>query len=183
MSLRGERVLLRYGDPADAASMAALQARNQAHFQPWEPSRPEGYFTEAFWRQQLAREHAARAKGQMYRYLVFLRGAPDEVIAWAGFSNVVRGAFQSCHLGFGLDEAHVGQGLMHEALRLALDDVFGRLRLHRVEANHRPDNVRSEGLLTRLGFERIGYAPNYLRIDGAWRDHVLRARVNPDWRP
>jgi len=50
-----------------------------------------------------------------------------------------------------------------------------------VQANARPENARSLRLLDRLGFEREGYARQYLFIDGAWRDHVLTALRAPDW--
>ncbi|MFK7984441.1 MAG: GNAT family N-acetyltransferase [Sandaracinaceae bacterium] len=183
LTLRSERLLLRFGQPADAEEMTAFQRRNRAHFRPWEPRRPEAYFSSGFWRVQLAREETSRVKDRAYRFLLCPRGEPARIVGWASFSNVVRGAFQSCHLGFGLDEGEVGQGLMHEGLTLALEDVFERLRLHRVEANHRPENVRSGVLLKRLGFVPQGFARDYLFIDGEWRDHVLTARLHPGWQP
>jgi len=36
-------------------------------------------------------------------------------------------------------------------------------------------------VLRRLGFVPQGYARDYLRIDGEWRDHVLTALVNARW--
>jgi len=42
-----------------------------------------------------------------------------------------------------------------------------------------PHNARSGRLLERLGFVNEGLAKDYLFIDGAWRDHVLTARLNP----
>ena len=35
------------------------------------------------------------------------------------------------------------------------------------------------GLLLKAGFEREGRAPAYLKINGAWRDHVLFGRLTP----
>ena len=58
---------------------------------------------------------------------------------------------------------------------------FHDLNLHRVMANYVPENERSGKLLERLGFVREGVAREYLRIAGQWRDHVLTARINPDW--
>jgi ribosomal-protein-alanine N-acetyltransferase len=71
---------------------------------------------------------------------------------------------------------------MREALIAVLADAFGpRVNLHRVQANARPENLRSLGLLDRLGFEREGLAREYLFIDGAWRDHVMTAKRHPRW--
>jgi ribosomal-protein-alanine N-acetyltransferase len=56
------------------------------------------------------------------------------------------------------------------------------VNLHRLQANHRPENLRSAAVLQRLGFVREGVAPQYLYIAGAWRDHVVNARLNARFR-
>ena len=42
-------------------------------------------------------------------------------------------------------------------------------------ASYLPRNDRSGVLLKRLGFEIEGKARAYLRINGRWEDHILRA--------
>lgn len=98
-------------------------------------------------------------------------------------SAVERGPFHSARLGYQIDGTGEGRGLMHEALQAVIAHAFDELRLHRLEANHLPENERSARLLARLGFARIGLAPNYLFIDGAWRDHVLNQLVSPHFDP
>ena len=71
---------------------------------------------------------------------------------------------------------------MSEATRLTLDFAFGQLGLHRIEAACLPTNAPSRGLLEKTGFQYEGYARGYLRIDGAWRDHVLYAILRDEWR-
>jgi ribosomal-protein-alanine N-acetyltransferase len=68
---------------------------------------------------------------------------------------------------------------MREALQATIEYVFDVMRLHRVQANYVPENRRSAALLEHLGFVREGLARDYLFINGAWRDHVLTARLNP----
>lgn len=101
------------------------------------------------------------------------------MLAGCNFTNIVRGIFQACHLGYSVDHAWQGQGLMQEVVQAGIAYMFDTQGLHRIMANHMPSNVRSEKLLRTLGFEREGYARAYLKIAGEWQDHVLNALVNP----
>lgn len=107
------------------------------------------------------------------------RIAPTSPTPPEGFFTIVRSPLQACYLGYSVDLDWEGKGAMSEAIPAVLDHAFGPLGLHRVMANHLPENERSARLLKRLGFETEGYARSYLFLDGAWRDHVLTARVNP----
>jgi ribosomal-protein-alanine N-acetyltransferase len=71
---------------------------------------------------------------------------------------------------------------MKEGLRLLLRSAFGKLRLHRVEANVQPENRSSLGLIESLGFLREGYSARYLKIGGRWRDHERWALIAERWR-
>uniref|UniRef100_UPI000EB3697A GNAT family N-acetyltransferase n=2 Tax=Pseudomonas TaxID=286 RepID=UPI000EB3697A len=112
--------------------------------------------------------------------LLLLLLDPDdgEVLGRCSYTNIVRGVFQACHLGFSLAAAAQGRGLMARALRVANQYCFEQLGLHRIMASHLPRNARSERLLESLGFEKEGYARAYLKIAGVWEDHVLRALVD-----
>jgi [ribosomal protein S5]-alanine N-acetyltransferase len=117
-------------------------------------------------------------------------GADDQVLyllrhascgGLAGFvhvGNIVRGAFQSAYVGYGAFAGHEGRGLMTAGLQEVVGRAFGELRLHRLEANIQPANSRSLALARRVGFEKEGFSPRYLMVDGDWRDHerwALRA--------
>jgi len=70
---------------------------------------------------------------------------------------------------------------MTEAVGLALDDGFGGLRLHRVQAATLPHNHGSIRVLLKNGFRREGLAERYLLIDGRWQDHLLFALTSEEW--
>ncbi len=72
---------------------------------------------------------------------------------------------------------------MFEALTAAIRYMQRTQHIHRIMANYMPHNQRSGDLLARLGFEKEGYAKDYLLIDGEWRDHVLTALTTRDWTP
>jgi ribosomal-protein-alanine N-acetyltransferase len=113
--------------------------------------------------------------------VICLRGS-GELVGMVNVSQIFRGGFQSGYLGYWIGAPFEGQGLMREALGLALRRVFGALRLHRVEANIQPRNRRSIALVKGWGFRREGYSPRYLKFDGEWRDHVRFALTVEEWR-
>ncbi|WP_437677464.1 GNAT family N-acetyltransferase [Sorangium sp. So ce131] len=171
--------------PVDLADRyLAFYERNRAHLARWDPARPEGFYTEAFWRERVLRDHDDFASDRALRLALEWRDDPrGEVIGVCNFNQFVRGAFQAATLGYALDQRAVGAGVMFEALTAALAYMFDALGFHRVMANYLPYNERSGRLLRRLGFVVEGYARDYLFIDGAWRDHVLTALTNPNPAP
>jgi ribosomal-protein-alanine N-acetyltransferase len=176
-----KRLLLTLPPTEAAPRMLAYVLENQEHFAPWSPPEPPGYYTEAYWRERLAAARAEFERGQSVKLVFFERQRPGgPVVGDCAFTNIMRGPFQACYLGYKLDRGRVGQGLMDEALRGAIAYVFDDLRLHRIMANYMPVNERSGRLLRKLGFVVEGYARDYLFIAGDWRDHVLTALTNPN---
>jgi ribosomal-protein-alanine N-acetyltransferase len=177
--LETERLILMLPPPETAARLLTYAIENEEHLAPWEPPRPEGYFTEGYWYRRLERNLDELARDASLRFTLFRRSDPDgPVVGHVNFNQLVRGAFQSCTLGYSLDRRCEGRGLMTEALSAAIPHVFHALGLHRVQANYIPTNERSGQVLRRLGFVVEGYARDYLFIGGAWRDHVLTALTN-----
>lgn len=86
-------------------------------------------------------------------------------------SEIVRGTFQSAYLGYYALQPHAGEGYLREGLERVIAHAFGKLKLHRLEANIQPRNQRSLALAKGLGFKREGYSPRYLKVCGRWRDH------------
>ncbi|MEX3813560.1 GNAT family N-acetyltransferase [Paraburkholderia sp. BR13439] len=150
---------------------------NRAHLQPWEPLRAESFFEKKSVSRRLSMMAHNNNSGVAVHLLLFSPGT-GEIVGECNFTNIVRGPFQACHLGFSLAKRFEGQGLMREALTSAITYIFDEIGLHRIMANFRPENVRSEQLLKRLGFEREGLARSYLRINGVWVDHVLTSLIN-----
>lgn len=174
------RLRIAHTQPGYEAELVAFFERNRNHFSAWDPPRPADFYSVAFWERGIARSIDDFAADRSVRFDLFDAATPGSrvVIGRIGFSQIFRGPFQACILGYQIDAACEGKGLMHEALGEAIRYMFEVKALHRVQANHLPQNQRSATLLARLGFVREGLAKDYLFIDGAWRDHVLNALVN-----
>ena len=179
--LTTERLRLVLMAQSYGALLATFFRRNDRHLAPWDPPRPAGIAEEAYWESECERAAEDFANGAVVRWLMLPREHSQPLIGRINFTQIARGPFQSCMLGYAVDAAHEGQGLMREALEAAIAYMFTTMGLHRIQANYVVNNARSGGLLARLGFVREGLARNYLYINGAWRDHVLTARLNTDF--
>ena len=181
IELATERCVVRTVNLADTEDMLAYYQRNKAHLGPWEPDRSDDFYTEGYWRDWIQDCQTRLAGDTGYHFVALRKDNPDAgIAAICNLSNVVRGVFQACHMGYSVDVASEGQGLAREVVRAVVHFAFTDLQLHRVMANYMPENERSGRLLEALGFEREGYAKSYLKISGAWRDHVLTAKINPN---
>jgi [ribosomal protein S5]-alanine N-acetyltransferase len=161
----------------DAPALAELLRVNRDFLAPWEPLREEAYFTDAGQRADIERALQLRSQGNALPCVIL-----DETGAVVGritLNGIVRGAFQSCSVGYWLSEAATGRGLATAALRELIADAFGKLGLHRVQAETLPHNIASQRVLERNGFVRIGMAPTYLKIAGRWQDFILHQLINP----
>lgn len=178
-TLQTARCQLTLLQPDNAHLLFAYRERNAAHVAPWEPTRnpDDGTLQESC--QRVAVKAAKGFADGVSVHFIATDRATGAMVAGCNFTNIVRGVFQACNLGYSVDHAWQGQGLMFEVAQTGIAYMFGTQGLHRIMANHMPANVRSQALLRRLGFEREGYARAYLKIGGAWQDHVLNALINP----
>jgi ribosomal-protein-alanine N-acetyltransferase len=163
-------VLTRLLRTADAGELADLLTANRTFLSPWEPFRPEDYFTAEGQRGYLESLQHQTADGTAYPLAITDGG---RICGRITLSNIIRGPFQSASLGYWVAEQANGRGLASAAVAEVCRLAFGELRLHRIEAGTQLHNAASQRVLQRNGFERYGLAPRYLRINGGWRDHVL----------
>lgn len=160
----------------DAEILAKFYEDNREHLQNWEPLKAEGYNSFSAWKERLIeREKEQEEEKSAY----FICCIENDVAAVCSLTNIVRGPFQACNIGFAVAESFQGKGVMKKLCLHAIDYAFNELRLNRVMANYMPRNSRSGALLNSLGFEKEGLAKKYLKINGCWEDHVLTSLVNP----
>jgi [ribosomal protein S5]-alanine N-acetyltransferase len=178
-AIEGERVILRQPQMSDHPEWAVLREKSREFLRPWEPTWPVDDLTRAAFRRRLKRYAEDQRSDQAYSFFI-LRRTDGALVGGITLSNVRRGVAQAGSVGYWMGETHARDGLMSAALRALIPFGFVTLRLHRLEAACIPTNVASIRLLEKSGFQREGYARQYLCINGIWQDHLLYARIKDD---
>jgi ribosomal-protein-alanine N-acetyltransferase len=180
--LRGHGVLLRPPRPADYAEWAELRGGSRDYLQPWEPAWAEDDLTRAAFRRRLGVYAREMELGTAWPLFIF---DPDEetLLGAITLSNIRRGVAETGTLGYWIGQPHAGQGAATAAARAMLAFAFGALKLHRVEAACVPFNHASRRVLEKSGFRPEGLAKAYLKINGAWADHLLFGVIEDEFVP
>jgi [ribosomal protein S5]-alanine N-acetyltransferase len=163
----------------DGARLAAAYRRNREHLAPWDPVRPEEFYTDAGQEAEVGRNLMGAERGTTYTWLL-THG--ETCLGRIMLTNVVRGVLQSGTVGYWVDQDHLGRGLATAAVEHVAAEATAR-GLHRLEAGTRLDNETSQAVLRRAGFTQYGVAERFLFINGEWRDHVLFQRLLHDDPP
>ncbi|CAM5626701.1 acetyltransferase [Streptomyces avidinii] len=165
--VQGPRTGLRSFRAADGPEFTARVRESRELHRPWlfPPETVEEYEPYAA---RLAGEAGAGRAGFLVCEL-----DSGAIAGFVNVNNIVRGAFRCGALGYGAFAHAAGRGLLGEGLDLVIGHAFDGdgLDLHRLEANVQPANTASIALVRGRGFRLEGISPDFLHIDGAWRDH------------
>ncbi|WP_262060851.1 GNAT family N-acetyltransferase [Streptomyces sp. STR69] len=170
-------VTLRLAEPADAPALAAAFVENRS---PWEPYRPDSFFTAEGQRERLEAQVREYAEGRVVPLLLVSGG---RVVGSFTLARIVLGSFRSASLGYWIAADRQGRGLATAGVGRVCRIARETVGLHRLEASTRLDNLASQRVLEKSGFEPIGMAPRYVHIGGAWQDHRLFQRILHDDDP
>jgi ribosomal-protein-alanine N-acetyltransferase len=179
--LMTKRLMIKPLESNMAEGVKDFELRNEERLGIWDPPKwHEDWKNIRYWEEDGKAWEESAARGESAPFTLFSRDNPRHIIGFITLSKILYGPLLSAELGYKIDLNYEGRGLMQEGLEKVLEFAFIHLRLRRVNANYRPENIRSGLLLRRLGFGVEGYAKGLVYIDGAWRDHVLMSKFNPD---
>ncbi|NIK56001.1 GNAT family N-acetyltransferase [Kribbella shirazensis] len=159
----------------DASGLAELLRENREFLAPWDPVRDDEFFTVAG---QRAAVGSALQQYEQGLCLPWVITDGERVVGRISLTGIVRGPLQSCSLGYWVGAADNGRGFATAAVREIIRAAFVDLRLHRIEASTQLANLGSQRVLEQTGFTRIGVAPEYLKVDGEWKDVALYQLVS-----
>ncbi|WP_019959791.1 GNAT family N-acetyltransferase [Woodsholea maritima] len=177
--LWADKIRMRHPMLDDYEAWAKLRSASRTHTEPWEPSWSDDELTKTAYKRRLKRYHQDVETGQGYPFFIF-RETDGVLLGACNLNNVRRGVLQSADIGYWIGSPYVRKGYARAAVCRALVFAFGPMGLNRVEAATRPENEASRSLLLSIGFSPEGFSRKYLKIHGAWRDHMRFAIVKGD---
>jgi len=174
-----ERLTLRLSGLSLADELLDYYRRNETFWSEWEPKRSPEYFTLENVKSIISSQMNEIGQQRGVYFYVSLHEA-KRIIGSIGISNIVYGPFRSCFLSYKMSRDEINRGYITEALKKTVSICFDEIKLHRIEANVVPRNIRSKRVLEKLGFGYEGLSRRYLKINGLWEDHEHYVLLNDD---
>lgn len=179
--LSTERTIIRFLVPTEAELVKEYFITNKEHLAATMPEFGPELQKTSHWKKRLKTNIQEFKQDSSCRFFI-LPKSNDKVIGTINFTEIIRGVFQGCFLGYGIDSHHQGQGLMTETVKAAINFMFSERNLHKILANYMPSNHASGQILKKLGFELVGLAKGELYLSGQWQDHMETRLINPNWK-
>lgn len=171
------RLELRPLEKADRQEFVRVDELSRPFWAPWTPDRELGTTAQEAFRGELRRTTTGSRVGSHLRLGAFTK--QRELVGMFALNEIVRGVFSSAFASWQVSADRLRQGYGTEGVRALLEVAFGAapsgIDLHRVQANVMPSNEASLRIAERVGFRREGLGLRYLKIAGAWEDHVMLA--------
>lgn len=174
--LETERLILRAARVSDADDMFAYaQSAEVTKYLLWRPHESRDY-TRSYLEYLAGRYRI----GAHYEWAVILKGT-GRMIGTCGFARI--DCPNNCaELGYVLNPAYRGQGLIVEAAGRVLRFGFSVLGLHRVEARYMVENAASRRVMDKLGMTFEGVTRGAMLVKGEYRDIGICAILAKDFR-
>lgn len=173
----GEPILLRPFRFRDQEAYIAARRANRDWLVPWDPTSPDGVPPRMTFREMVRKQ---RARARALESLAFLIESAGEIVGQINGNSIQWGSARSFSAGYWVTADAAGRWIAPTAVAILGDYGFGALELHRLELGIRPENAASLSVAAKLRMREEGLRPNFLHIDGAWRDHRIFALTAED---
>jgi ribosomal-protein-serine acetyltransferase len=171
-------LFLRPLEEADADELHALIERNRAQLARWlrwaQEQTPEQTL------EYILRARAKESAGSGLRRAIV---AEQQIVGAVDFRQI-DWPNRCAEIGYWLDQAHHGRGIMTSAVAALVDHAFAALRLNRLEIRTDVQNAPSRAVAERLGFRYEGTLRQAYRVtDERYSDDAVYSLLLSDRAP
>lgn len=114
-------------------------------------------------------------KGLIYMYLII--DDSGNIVGRINLVSIMRGPLNKAEIGYRVGEDHQSKGYGTNAVRLVLDEAVKKHKLHRVEAGTSPDNIGSQIVLIKNGFQFVGRYNKFIYQNDKWHDSIIFEKI------
>lgn len=159
----------------DADSLFEFEVENHSYFDTIGLSRSDAYYNRDSFQEIIENLVAEQEKDIHYMYLVM--NAQGEVVGRVNLTDVIKEPLNKAELGYRIGEKHLGKGFATAAVKIIIKQASLVHKLHRIEAGTSPQNIGSQIVLIKNGFQFVGKYSQYILKDDGWVDSLLFEKV------
>ena len=175
-----KHLVLKILDPSWAPSVLNFYQINRSHIEPWEPARPDNFYTSNYQRFVLTAEQQLFLNNQAVRYYLFEKSNTHKIIGSINFYHIQGSPHNTCKLGYKLASSMLHKGYATEAISFLIPRIFHEYNLYRIEADIMIDNLPSIRLIERLNFHLEGVTRGGFDVNGRREDHLKYSLLYTD---
>lgn len=157
-------------EQSDEEELFKFELENRAFFESKFLSRHSSYYSYDNFKTIVKQLIEEQEKDLVYMYLI--KAEDGEIVGRANLVSITRGNFNKAELGYRIAENHQGKGYATNTVKLVLDEASSTHKFHRIEAGTSPDNIGSQIVLIKNGFQFTGRYNQYIYQNGRWIDGI-----------
>lgn len=184
LQLQSDRLILKLVKPEFAGMILDYYKRNVDHFKVSIPDLSDKFYTFDYQVDRCWKEYELINQLRHMRFYLFKNNdiSTDTIIGDITVSDMLWGGLMTCSIGYKIDKNELRKGFATESLRMAIQYVLSELKMERIVAHIKPDNLPSINLVEKLGFVEEGISRQYIRIAGTRKDHLRFALLKEEWK-
>lgn len=159
----------------DSNRLFEFETENRSYFERIGLPRSKDHYNPALFQKILEELVAEQERDMHYMYLVL--NVQGEVIGRVNLTDVIRGPLNKAELGYRIGEKHQGRGYATTAVSFVIEEAGLLHKLHRLEAGTSPENIGSQIVLIKNGFQFVGKYNQYIFQGNRWVDSLIFEKV------
>ena len=168
-------IIIKLLEESDTQNLFIFELKNRSFFEKTcLPRGDEYYELESF--KEIIKELVEEQKNDIV-YMYLIKDLKGKVIGRINITSIQRGSFNKAELGYRIGKDYQGKGVATNAVKIVLEKALKEHKLHRIEAGTNSNNIGSQIVLIKNGFQFVGRYNKYIYQGDKWHDSILFERV------
>lgn len=146
----------------DAEDLLKFELENRTFFEEMVPTRGVDYYTPNIFNKKLEALLDEQFQGVSYYFLI--KDRDNSIIGRINLVDIDESR-KVGHLGYRIGQVHTGKGIASKALTLLLESISDK-EIKLIEAKTTTNNVASQKVLEKNGFERLDRSDKQFEMNG-----------------